>query len=52
MSCPNFMEKTFVDGSETMKFMTVFSFDSFLLYGILTRNLLNVDFLYAYIGLL
>ena len=30
---PNFVEKTFVDGSQTSKFAKVFSLESFLLYG-------------------
>ena len=28
-TCPNFMEKTFTDGSETVKFVNVFSFKNF-----------------------
>ena len=35
MACPNFVEKTFAGGSKTVKFMKVFSLESFLLYGIL-----------------
>ena len=34
MARPNFMEKTFVGGSKTVKFVKVFSLESFLLYGI------------------
>ena len=33
MARPNFIEKTFVGGSKTMKFMKVFFLESFLLYG-------------------
>ena len=31
---PNFAEKTFMDGSQTSKFVKIFSLKSFLLYGI------------------
>ena len=31
---PNFMEKTSANGHKTLKFMKVFSLESFLLYGI------------------
>ena len=33
MARPNFMEKTFVGGSQTVKFVKVFSLESFPLYG-------------------
>ena len=35
MACPNFVEKTFVGGSKTVKFVSlnVFSLKSYLLYG-------------------
>ena len=36
---PNFMEKTFVAGSKTVKFVNIFSLESFALYG-------NVFFFY------
>ena len=35
---PNFMEKTFMDGSKTPKFANVFSLASFLLYSIMYKN--------------
>ena len=41
-ACPNFVEKTFADGSKPTKFMNVFSLKSFLLYGI------NINFLVCY----
>ena len=37
MACPNFMEKTFVGGSKTVKFVKVFSLKNFPLYG-MTQN--------------
>ena len=32
-TCPDFVEKTFTDGSQTAKFMKIFSLESFPLYG-------------------
>ena len=32
MARPNFVEKTFADGSKTVKFVNVFSLESFALY--------------------
>ena len=33
VACLNFVEKTFVDGCKIVKFVKVFSLESFLLYG-------------------
>ena len=35
----NFVEKTFADGSQTLKFTKVFSFENFPLYSICTVEL-------------
>ena len=35
---PNFVEKTFVGGSKTVKFVNVFSLECFVLYGILVDS--------------
>ena len=39
---PNFVDKTFADGSKTTKFINVFSFESFSSYG--TTRLVLVQF--------
>ena len=43
MARPNFEEKTFMDGPKTMKFVNVFSLESFPLYGIYSRRHKNGD---------
>ena len=44
MAHPNFVEKTFIGGSKTAKFVNVFSLESFPLYG---NNLSEKLLLYA-----
>ena len=38
MAHPNFVEKIFMGGSETVKFVKVFSLESFPLYGISSKK--------------
>ena len=46
MAHPNFVEKSFVGGSKTAKFVKVFSLESFPLYSIIRVVILFVMYMY------